>query len=447
MFRFPVKYLSMAMLGLAVLSAMVVQWLLDGDVPRRAVRIVVIAGGAAALVTYVAIAWLLIAPTLPIRGFFELAIWAKVPAPVQGAEFLVFRARPLLSSMLLKLIAGTFLLAIAASGRRERRLALTVLCVAAAVDLVASNGSVNPTVPPSMLAEPEWLRQVPRDMHERVYVGGRLEGYVNIFDVDGPKYAASMDGITQMEQRYVLASQLMFQPSGPRVREALSYDLPLLWPLEYARTIGLFKYAPREDRLRFLSRVGVRYVVMATPPFDGAKPLARLAGVEQMQLYDFNPAAQRAYIVPDALLGRDITWQIEGLFQPRFNPASGVLVSEPPPAASGISGMPVPASVAYLEDGLNRVVIRAGLPADGYLTLLDTYTPDWAVDVDGAPAPLMRANGLFRAVHLVPGTHVVTFTYRPSKLYLGALITGATALALAIWCVWGARRARRAPDG
>jgi hypothetical protein len=447
MFRFPVKYLSMVMLGLAVLSAMVMQWLLDGDVPRRAVRIVLIGGGAAALVVYVAIAWLLIAPTLPIRGFFELALWAKVPAPIQGAEFLVFRARPLLSSMLLKLIAATFLLAIAASGRRERRLALTVLCVATAVDLLASNGSVNPTVAPSMLAEPEWLSHVPRDLHERVYVGGRLEGYVNIFDIDGPKYAAAMDGVSQMEQRYVLASQLMFQPSGPRVRETLSYDLPLLWPLEYARTIGLFKYAPREDRLRFLTRAGVRYVVMATPPFAGAKPLARLVGVEQMQLYDFNPAARRVYIVPDALRGPDITWQIEGLFQPRFDPASGVLVSEPPPPASGIAGMPVPAAAAFLEDGLNRVVIRAGLPAEGYLALLDTYSPDWAVDVDGAPAPLMRANGLFRAVHLVPGTHVVTFTYRPSKLYVGALISAATAAALALWCVWGARRTRRAPDG
>jgi uncharacterized membrane protein YfhO len=107
----------------------------------------------------------------------------------------------------------------------------------------------------------------------------------------------------------------------------------------------------------------------------------------------------------------------------------------------------VPASAAFLEDGLNRVVIRAGLPADGYLALLDTYSPDWAIDVDGAPAPLMRANGLFRAVHLVPGTHVVTFTYRPSKLYVGALISAATAAALALWCAWDARRARRAPDG
>ena len=49
-FRFPVKYLSLASFGLATLAAMALQWLLDGDVPRRAVRIVLIAAGAGALV-------------------------------------------------------------------------------------------------------------------------------------------------------------------------------------------------------------------------------------------------------------------------------------------------------------------------------------------------------------------------------------------------------------
>ena len=75
--------------------------------------------------------------------------------------------------------------------------------------------------------------------------------------------------------------------------------------------------------------------------------------------------------------------------------------------------------------------------------LLDSYNPDWAVDVDGAPAPLMRANALFRAVHLTAGEHVVTFTYRPRKLYLGAGITALTALGLALAV---ARGARRTPD-
>jgi hypothetical protein len=443
-FRFPVKYLSLASFGLATLAAVTLQMLLDGTAPRRAVRIVLIGAGAGALVTYVTIAWVLIAPTMPIHGFYRLAVWAKVAAPLQGAEFLLFRARPLLTSLLLKLIAVTFLLAIAASTRRERRLALGVLAVAATVDLLASNSSVNPTLPAAVLAEPAWLDRIPREMHERVYVGGRVEGWINVFDIDAPKYASFPDDVyTQMQQRHLIVTQLVFAPSGARMRESISYDLPLLWPLDFARAVGRFKFAPREDRLRYLERVGTRFVVLPTPPFPGATPLARLAGVDQLQLYDFNPGARRTYVVPDALLGKDVAWQLEGMFQPRFDPSQGVLVSEPPPQAAGTPGAGVAPYATFVEDGLNRVVIRAGLAADGYLVLLDSYDPDWAVDVDGAPTRLMRANALFRAVHLTPGEHVVTFTYRPHNLYLGAGITAVTALGLALAV---ARGARRTPD-
>jgi hypothetical protein len=440
-FRFPVKYLSLASFGLATLAAIALQRLLDGDVPRRAVRIVLIVATAAAVGAYVAIAWVLIAPYLPIHAFYRLAVWANVPAPIQGAEFLLFRARPLLSALLLKLIAMTFLLAIAASLRRERRLALAVLAIAATVDLLASNSSVNPTLDAAAIAEPQWVHRVPRDMHERVYVGGRVEGYVNVFDEDSPKYASWDNArFSQQEQRHLVVAELLFYPSGARIRESLSYDLPLLWPLDYARAVGRFKFAPREDRLRFLARAGTRFVILPTPPFPGAEPIARLNGVEQLQLYDFNPGARRTYIVPEAGLGPDFKWQLEGLFQPRFDPSKSVLVSERPPPPAGTPGPGVPAFATFVEDGLNRVVIRAGLPADGYLVLLDTYNEDWAVDVDGAPARLMRANALFRAVHLTPGTHVVRFTYHPSQFYLGASISAVTALALALACLLERRR-------
>src|SRR4029079_8636758 len=202
MFRFPVKYLSLAALGLATLAAMTLQWLIDGQAPRRAVRIVVIAAGLGAVVTYVLIAWVLVAPGLPARAFFHLALWASVPSPTQGAEYLLIRARPLLTALLLKLIAGTFLLGIAASVRREARLALTGLGLFAVVDLLSSNSSVNPTADPSMLAEPAWLQQVPRDMHERVYVGGRVEGHGQRVRIDAPQDAAPLEGYSAMDQRY-----------------------------------------------------------------------------------------------------------------------------------------------------------------------------------------------------------------------------------------------------
>jgi hypothetical protein len=446
-FRFPVKYLSLAAFGIATLAAMAFQWVLDGTVPRRALRIALTVACAIAALAYALIAWVLIAPALPIRAFFHLAVWARVPAPIQGAEFLLFRARPLLTSLLLKLLCASFLLWLAASARRERRLALVVFAGFAAVDLLASNSGVNPTMSVALLKDPAWVASIPTDLHERVYVGGRLEGYVNTTDVDAPKYARYLDEYSEMQQRYLIVGQLLFHTSGARIRESMSFDLPVLWPTDFARAGGWFKLATREDRLRYLQRVGTRFVILPTPPSPGARPLAQLLGAEQLHLYDFNPAARRAYVVPSAGMGPDVNWQIQGLFQPRFDPAKGVLVSDPPPPPAGIPGPPVPPSATFVEDGLNRVVIRAGSPGDGYLALMDTYNPDWHVEVDGQPAPLMRVNGLFRGVHLRPGEHRVVFTFRPRKFYEGAAITGLTALALGIWGAWGARSARGAPGG
>jgi hypothetical protein len=324
--------------------------------------------------------------------------------------------------------------------RRERRLALGVFALCAVFDLLASNSDVNPTIDAKLIAPAAWTEQIPKGLHERVYVGGRLEGYVNVLDGDAPRYARYLDEYDELEQRYVIINQFLFHPSGRGIRESMSYDLPVLWPREFSRAGGWFQISPRAERLRFLRRAGVRYVILPTPPHPGAVPLAQLVGAEQQHLYDAFPDARRTYVVPDAGLGASIDWQIQGMFQERFDATRSILVSETPPPPAGMAGAPAPASATFVEDGLNRVVVRAGLPADGYLVLLDTYDPDWKVDVDGTAAPLMRANGIFRAVHLRQGTHLVTFTYRPSKFYLGAQVSAVTALVLAIACLWERRR-------
>jgi hypothetical protein len=254
-------------------------------------------------------------------------------------------------------------------------------------------------------------------------------------DIDAAKYSTGFDELNDMERRYVTVNELMFHTAGWQIREVISFDLPVLWPVTYAQALTRFQQATREERLRFVTRSGARYVVLPTPPRPGAVPLATLRGVEQLKLYDLDPAAARAYVVPDALIGPSIPWQIEGLFQDQFDPRRGILVSDPPPPPVGTPGPSVPASATIVDDALNRVVVRAGLPADGYLALLDSYDPSWKVTVDGQAAPLMRANGLFRAVHLTRGEHTVSFQYRPPTLVVGAAISAAAALSLALWCL------------
>jgi len=84
----------------------------------------------------------------------------------------------------------------------------------------------------------------------------------------------------------------------------------------------------------------------------------------------------------------------------------------------------------------------------GYLVVDDGWFPGWTATVDGRSTPVLRADYLLRAVHLLPGRHTVRLTYAPLSALLGAAISAATALLLLLVAlVAGARRlsARRSP--
>ena len=61
----------------------------------------------------------------------------------------------------------------------------------------------------------------------------------------------------------------------------------------------------------------------------------------------------------------------------------------------------------------DRVEVEVDSTQPGVLVLHDAFYPGWVVEVDGQPAPLLRANVLFRAVELSEGRHRVVFSFQP----------------------------------
>ena len=64
----------------------------------------------------------------------------------------------------------------------------------------------------------------------------------------------------------------------------------------------------------------------------------------------------------------------------------------------------------------DRVEIDAESETGGMLVLHDLYYPGWIAEIDGKPAPILRADVLFRGVEVPPGRHRVVFRYAPLSL-------------------------------
>jgi hypothetical protein len=90
-----------------------------------------------------------------------------------------------------------------------------------------------------------------------------------------------------------------------------------------------------------------------------------------------------------------------------------------------------PILVARLAEDLpERVVAEIATNSPGLLVLTDLFYPGWIAEEGDRRLEVLRADGLFRAVALSPGSHRVIFRYRPLSHLIGAAVTGAALLIL-----------------
>jgi hypothetical protein len=102
------------------------------------------------------------------------------------------------------------------------------------------------------------------------------------------------------------------------------------------------------------------------------------------------------------------------------------------------AGVRSPILLARLaEDRPERVVAEITTNSPGLLVLTDLFYPGWLAEEDGRRLEIRRADGFFRAVALPPGTHRVTFRYRPLSVLVGAGISAAALLAMLVLAAQG----------
>jgi Bacterial membrane protein YfhO len=444
-FRFPAKYLVICVIALAALVACAWDAIALGKrremAPGRyragwyagVVLPTVIGFGASLL-----LAAALYLPTPMARWFYEIAVGIGVQYPVDAAAFALHSVGDAMPGVALLSFGVALLMAIAPSRRQEARMARPALFGIVIIDLLYAAWGINPTCDVKLLAAAPWVNAVRAHPESRFYIGGKMAGTINMADPDlAPRDFTFLSGLPPMVARAAAWHQLLMFPAGSGAHEMFSYDLAVLWPRVYEAAHARFAKASPDERERFLSRTAVRYRLLPTAKGAG-RPAMSVAGIPGGAVYDFGSDLTRAFVVPEAtvVFGQDA--QMESMFGASLDAHRTVMLGTHPGPADGTSSAPVEAFARIAHDSANSVVIDAGAgPEGGFLVVLDSYSPDWRVIVDGRPGTVYSANLLFRAVRLGPGRHTVEFSYRPRMLALGAAISlfgllGAAVVALRV---------------
>lgn len=223
------------------------------------------------------------------------------------------------------------------------------------------------------------------------------------------------------------------------------YDGGLLPVQDYARFKGLLlpgaapvahftlpSQAPARPDSRLLGALNVRFLV--TDGRSGAPGpgwIAREAAPGAAFVHENSDLRPRAHLVFDVQVEPDPR---RALVLLRATDLTRTAVIERPLeglhlVASSPAGEGSPAGSARISRyGAQQVEIDVETAVAGLLVISDSYYPGWRAMINGAPAPLVRANVAFRGVPVPAGRHRVRMVFDPLSVKLGF---AASALAIA----------------
>jgi hypothetical protein len=181
----------------------------------------------------------------------------------------------------------------------------------------------------------------------------------------------------------------------------------------------------RQGRLDALRLLSVDYALLSAPadsaPIpDGLTLLLRpLPGV---RLYHLDRALPRTFVAFDWKKHSSLELA-QHLLDPDVVSGKIVLLDEREPWTSpGASSLPpVPCTFAHFGNTSVHATCDNALP--GLAIFVEQYAPGWSATVDGASVPLLKANGVMRAVPVPAGVHAVQLTYTPPGLVAGVLLS------------------------
>ncbi|MBU2534295.1 MAG: YfhO family protein, partial [Alphaproteobacteria bacterium] len=159
--------------------------------------------------------------------------------------------------------------------------------------------------------------------------------------------------------------------------------------------------------------LGLRYIVTQAPieQIDKALPagaLRLIARTPEARIYE-NPDALPRVLFATLAQRADFTAILKTGRWPVSDFRSTVLFED----AAAPEAARRPGMIAIKAYRNTSVTLEVDSPDGGWAVLNDVWHPWWQGEVDGRPVPVLKANVLFRAIHVPPGRHTVRFIFRP----------------------------------
>ena len=200
-----------------------------------------------------------------------------------------------------------------------------------------------------------------------------------------------------------------------------------------------------------LSLLNVKFVI-SSEVIDSAR-LAPVFTDGDLYLYQNADFLPRFFLVDKAIVLRDEADVLKAVRSRDFHPLSGVLLAASelqkagsfnlgsmlrqwpiegvlgaPRRAARPSGSPGKVSVIQNDPGDITLEVQANRPA--FLVVSENDYPGWEASVNGEPSPILRADGLVKAIAVPKGKSVVKLVFEPKSFGIGLIISLLSAMVL-----------------
>lgn len=421
-FRFPSKALLMPHLAVAVFAAAGFDRLRAG-LGWKTCRNALIALAALAALPALAI----LAGGDAVEGWARLPAWARGPTTAASAAAAAVA------------LAGAGLAFAVQARRVTGSRGAWWLAALSAAGLVAAGWGMNPQVSPAFFDALPEIAALRLSKQGRVFSYGPDESPAfRRFLAEGPPagalwsffvnrqllgpYTNMIDGVETSEAKDITA----LVPRPPALRPE-DYD-----PRAVARILDHLRGASVVHVLSLdpLEHAALRAVAVAPSGVPGL----------HVRVYRLEGSWPRAYVACRAVAARDREEALALPLRAGFDPWRDVALEAG--AAAEARAACAAGTVRRVRPAPAEEDYDVTLDGAGYLVMRETHARGWRARVDGAEAPVLRANGKHRAVALAGGRHRVRLEYTPPGLRAGTALSALAGL-VTLGLLAGGRPGRR----